>query len=738
MSITLRKETDTSQQPHPNLLSDGAITATTKNSPLTASEVDKNFITLKQKVEEIEADYDTTFNSNGTIKDNAIVTESIADGSISGAKIKNHSVTLTNNKNIVSITDNSTKANFLEGAIENYIVNSGASTLPANSVIYVKAGTGNTGSVMLNIKDVNTETDAETSLINGEVLKQGNTSLSSGDIIAGAIYTLFYDGSTIQVVNTLPDPVVTVQESISRVQTFGPLTWTLTDLEEAHGTFISKEHLLNGRPSSFSAYWECLDTEHGYESGDLVPFELARITNTNSENPITLKATATHVEACLDTGVSNDPVILPQPNAAGMTGALTDTKWQLVVRGNYKEDDSYSPAYIERDLSFAAYKPSSAVTIGNYLYMINRADVTSTAHISKINLITNKVTYISGNVGAYSQLSHVRLPSGDAGDKLVSAGISDAGSGYAVGDEVIVLKQSGDSTGISGRFVISSVTTTGSPTGKVTGIYPISNNTAANADANAGKYNQLPTMTDGVYTVLASGSGGTTGSGTGLKIVPSFAPIALGKVYVTGVYSTAYGYTLGVFEPTGNDTKESVSAVANSGTQSRFTIQEIEGSEYYGFITQGKYRAQINSTILYHAAGSQVEAVQKTFPSFLGYDEILKFEQGATGTYAGLTCIQWNPIKRRIYVSNGTTYLHILEFTPETTGNLNTITPSTSNLKYKKTIGLPGGGGITHHKASDADNINVDFDMVTGEEKSITVTRCHYSGSVSRLAWKED
>ena len=185
-----------------------------------------------------------------------------------------------------------------------------------------------------------------------------------------------------------------------------------------------------------------------------------------------------------------------------MTAALTDTKWQLVVRGNYKEDDSYSPAYIERDLSFAAYKPSSAVTIGNYLYMINRADSTSTAHISKINLITNKVTYIYGNIGAYSQLSHVRLPSGDAGDKLVSAGISDAGSGYAVGDEVIVLKQSGDSTGISGRFVISSVTTTGSPTGQVTGIYPISNNTAANANANAGKYNQLPTMTDGVYTVL--------------------------------------------------------------------------------------------------------------------------------------------------------------------------------------------------------------------------------------------
>ena len=720
MSITLRKETDITT----DLLSGGAITATTKNSPLTASEVDKNFITLKQKVEEIEADYDTTFNSNGTIKDGAIVTESMADGSITGAKIKNHSVTLSDNKNIVAITDNSTKSNFLEGTIENYIANSGASALPANSVIYVKAGTGNTGSVTLNVKDVNTETNAESTLLSGEVLKQGNTSLSSGDIISGAVYTLFYDGSTIQMVNTLPDPVVTVEESISRVQSFGPLTWTLTELETAHGTFISKEHLLNGRPSSYSAYWECLNAELGYESGDLVPFELARIANTNSENAITLKATATHIEACLDTGVANDPVILPKPNAAGMTTALTDTKWQLVVRGNYKEDDTYSPAYIERDLSFPAYKPSSAVTVGNYLYMCNRADSHATAHISKINLITNKVIFVA-KTRYQTQMSYVRFAD-SAGDKLVSAGISVAGSGYAVGDTVTVLKQSGDSTGVNGKFVISSVNS-----GAVTGIYPIANNADANSAADAGKYNQLPTMTDGVYTVLASGSGGTSGSGTGLKIVPSFTPISIGRIYLNEDAASNLKY----IEPTGNDTAETVFEHAGSGaTDVAYNLQEIDSNNFYGFIAWGKNTATLTSCQLLDISGSQRSAVIQTFPSFLGYPEIANFE----GINQHLSCIQWNPIKRRIYVAAGTSYLHILEFTSGTTGSLNAISPSLSNLKYKKTIGLPGGGGITEHKSDTQDHIHVDYDAVTGEEKSITVTRCHYSGSVSRLAWKED
>ena len=79
MSITLRNTSDTTTSQTYDYAS--------KATPLTSAEVDKNFITLKQKCDELATDYTTTFNVDGSLKDGAVTSVSISDNSGTPSKI---------------------------------------------------------------------------------------------------------------------------------------------------------------------------------------------------------------------------------------------------------------------------------------------------------------------------------------------------------------------------------------------------------------------------------------------------------------------------------------------------------------------------------------------------------------------------------------------------------------------------------------------------------------------------
>ena len=93
MSISLRTSTntDTSQ----------AYNYVAKTTPLTAEEVDKNFITLKQKCDELATDYATTFNADGSLKPGAVTSDGISDASVTTEKLKDRAVGWSGQRNII-------------------------------------------------------------------------------------------------------------------------------------------------------------------------------------------------------------------------------------------------------------------------------------------------------------------------------------------------------------------------------------------------------------------------------------------------------------------------------------------------------------------------------------------------------------------------------------------------------------------------------------------------------------
>ena len=83
--------------------------------------------------------------------------------------------------------------------------------------------------------------------------------------------------------------------------------------------------------------------------------------------------------------------------------------------------------------------------------------------------------------------------------------------------------------------------------------------------------------------------------------------------------------------------------------------------------------------------------------------------------------------------------MHIWEWDKNGSSSLNALFSGSPDPTYLKTIGIPGQSAAPVGGDGDYLNqINVDWDVDTGEEKSITITKYGYNGSVTRAAWKED
>ena len=707
MSITLRNTSDTATSQTYDYAS--------KTTPLTSTEVDKNFITLKQKCDELATDYTTTFNSDGSLKDGAVTSVSISDNSVTPSKIKDRSVDWAEQRNIIYLTDTSVAANKVEGTINNYLANSGLTALSSGTVIYFKAANDNTASTTLTVKDFNTTTDATTTLLSLELFKQKDASITTGDIKDGAVYAAFYDGTTLQLVNTLQDPKVEVKESISRVQTFGPIEFNVGDLPE-NGAYDSKTSGLSDFPTSYTAFLECTTPQNDYAEGDLVPLALA--SDDKGNQGFSVRAQASDILVAR----SSEDLKLPNTDASGVN-ALTPANWKVIVRGTYQNDSTYSPAYVDRSLSYPASYPSSGVTFGDYLYVFSTSgnSVGSTnCPLYKINLVTNKVVYICSTRGSqnatllqYSDVDTFKATS-------VSPGTgADAGTGYAVGDVVTLV---GGTSTAAATFVVKTITG-GGGTGPVGTLHDV---TDATVSQNAGTYTVLP------VEFPAATTGGTSGS-SGLKVTVNFSSIAQARLYWTSDAGKVH-----YIDPNGSNNPE-VKTDLSFNSSPHYSIQDVvtsggSATGYYGFSTLGG--AKLNSIILYNVdngAPSNASALNLLSDTKVGPLE------GSFNKH--LECIQWNSVKRRLYVScRGSNLMHI--FSWSATGNLHSLFQNVSSAPptYVKTIGIPSPAGVGTRTADDDErnNIHVDWDTDTGEEKSITLAKFAYNGTVTRAAWKED
>jgi hypothetical protein len=710
MSITLRNTSDTATSQTYDYAS--------KTTPLTSTEVDKNFITLKQKCDELATDYTTTFNADGSLKDGAVTSVSITDNSVTATKIKDRSVDWAEQRNIIYLTDTSTTKNKVEGTINDYQANSSLTTLPAGTVIYFKPATENTAGVTLTVKDLNTTTDDTSTLLSLDLTKQKDVALGSADMKAGGVYAAFYDGTTLQLVNTLQDPTVEVKESISRVQTFGPIEWEVASLKVDGDRYDGKESGLTEHPTSITALLRCEINDGDYIVGDLVPLELA--TDANRDHGFTVRAQATEIKVAR----SQDNLKLPEPSTGGVQ-ALAIDNWTVVVRGTFQNDSTYSPAYVDRALSYPAAFPTGGVTVGNYLYIFSsqNSENESQNPVYKINLITNRVIYLDTTFG-YQNPSIMQYSTNINTLHASSVSVGAAGTGYKVGD-IITLPVPSTDPGAGthssvAKFVVKTITG-GLATGPVGTMYDITD--AAGAGQSSGTYTVAP---DSPVATTATAADGTTSAGADLTLVVNWSSISTSRIYWTTRKSKLH-----YIEPNNSDNAETVNKVSAEGAFNGtakwvFNVQAIVNGEYYGF-DLGDSPTTLGGVHLYNVEGGSQNS---TAINLFSDDRVKQLEGGRDKP---LECLQWNPIKKRLYAScRWSNLMHIFTWGD---GNLLSLATGGSAPEYQKTIGIPSPGWATH---GSLDMVHVDWDTDTGEEKSITISKYGANGTVTRAAWKED
>ena len=716
MSIKLRTVTDTTTT---QLDEAGQIVfQDAGNIPLTATEVDNNFVTLKQKIDEIEEDYDTTFNPNGTLKDGAITTASISDGGVTSAKIKDRAVDWSDQRNILYLTDTSADVNKVDATLVDYLSNTGLTALPP-VILAFKAARQNVGSVTLTLKNKAGESDP-TTLISLPILKQVGTSLGSGDIMLGGFYLVFYDGTTLQLINSFQDPTVTIEENVSAVATFGPIEVKVSDLA-TNDANLGYSHGLSQVPTTFDSYLVCLDTEHNYDSGDIVPLDSLTGTAAGAGAPIVVRANAS------DIIITKTDEGLKIPNADdGDVETLTEANWKIVVRGTYRNDNTYSPAYVDRALDYVVRRASGALTVGNYLYYFssNAWEGLNRTRLRKINLITNEVFDVCG-ASVSTRNNHLCNPSyirfSDEDTYKASGGVivtGQGGTGYSEGD-ILTLSGGTLSGDAASTFKVTAVT--------------------------GGVIDTVDVESGGAYEARPddnSGEGVTTTGGNGdAKISVTWT-----QIYDNRLYWSAPNLETNYIVPNGLDTPEQ--GPTNSLSQTiqednwEYAVQEYNLNKFWALRNR---QGASNDVKLYSWAVDTDRAQYNSGVNYtLNFEDISEWRKIETNGYTGsagnvsIRHIQWNPVKKRLYVINNYAWVvHVLGTTHTSLKNLwDHQGEPAGQLTYVKTVGIPGGIGDYHDNYYDG--YWIDTDTVTGEEKSITISRYgDPRGSVTRAAWRE-
>lgn len=130
-------------------------------------------------------------------------------------------------------------------------------------------------------------------------------------------------------------------------------------------------------------------------------------------------------------------------------------------------------------------------------------------------------------------------------------------------------------------------------------------------------------------------------------------------------------------------------------------------------------------------------------------NNVAEFQKWHT-TAANLLLVQYNPIKKRLYViTDETGFVHIFTVNNSafagTGGFWDTAGPRSAviragELTYVKAIPLCGGTGLWASPTFSKEHYTVEFDLTTGEERAIALTRqliTTGTGVVTRVPWAE-
>jgi hypothetical protein len=131
------------------------------------------------------------------------------------------------------------------------------------------------------------------------------------------------------------------------------------------------------------------------------------------------------------------------------------------------------------------------------------------------------------------------------------------------------------------------------------------------------------------------------------------------------------------------------------------------------------------------------DALDLTTLAFANAAEFLKYELTDTGCI-----VQYNPVKKRLYVFTTRGYLHIFTIPSATLQDFWQLADRTV-LTYLKTLTF-SLGLMGNQTANWRAQLAVEFDVDTGQEKAICGTQVWYSnwsnnqaGSLFRVPWME-
>gem|GEM_PF-5917444 len=265
--------------------------------PLTAAEHDRNLANLRDFCNALAALMGMSLNADGTLKDGAVSsTEKLADLIVTQAKLawlwaKYGTATGTNTYS-VTITP-STGFSYSDGLI-----------------LFVKFANANTGPSTLNVNSAGAK----------DIVKNGDEALAVGDIKAGQIYMVAYDGTRFQIVASIKPTELEPYEN----QVGLP----------ARASMAQYAHGLSTTPSRVEAYLVAVanDTSLGFSAGDVLPVEsfIANFGDDNDYPAYIISWDATNITVTRSN--VEDYNVYSLTKSTGTMAPATLTSWELKLR----------------------------------------------------------------------------------------------------------------------------------------------------------------------------------------------------------------------------------------------------------------------------------------------------------------------------------------------------------------------------------------------------------------------
>lgn len=154
-----------------------------KGTALTSAEIDKNFRLLKDFANGLAALFETVFNADGTLKTGAVTSDSLADRSVIQRKLD----WLANFYETAAGTDTYSAT---INPTADFTLGDGADTA---FLCILKFTNANTGACSLDVNAIGPK----------PIKKFGDQALVAGEIAAGSVHVLVYDGTNFQLMTAL-------------------------------------------------------------------------------------------------------------------------------------------------------------------------------------------------------------------------------------------------------------------------------------------------------------------------------------------------------------------------------------------------------------------------------------------------------------------------------------------------------------------------------------------------------